>query len=873
MLGNGLNVAVADPLWGNPFVQSALQLLEQFSDLGRVLPFVAPAFVVFKIIIDIERKAQDTDAKCNDLLERITFMMGHLPALRHVQVMDGTRQVIEHINDVLKTSAALIQAYRRQGPIARRLNLGNKDKFASCAAAINVCCADLMMSLQIHQTTQLDILTRSVPVDAEDLAAMTFFIHHGGVDAVKGDRQLVTQFANELHLKVDDEVMEQINANLAHVIQVNQAQLERTLNENVSTAIIGGLKDLASQFKEDEKEQVFKCVQCDQEYRESANGATSCSYHRAEYSTWNQSYPCCGTSSPCKVGYHRSSHHCDYPYGLFFERSRNILNFIDTVDEWVMVEDTNLENDKTCKATVGRLLRWVSRGYPLDEPTILITVGSIWFSEHYFFDTFTVKEFEAAARVVWVTRKTLIFRTSPSESEFAMAEWVLSLDGTITGVRLTAKAATSDKPYIRVCPIDITTCTKSGDILALSDGGLCSYNPESAYILPDTVRIGPELDDKPLRTIRTDFTTRTSSQARLPVILKVISEPSLNANPQFASYDSDTFEGVISVFNKHPAGSPNPITFASVSAYFRLLGDKDYISVKSANLIGSQLPVTIDPRQSSTLKFQVVVPRSEEDAQLQIRWWNRAFVSRHRPLRLKLVLQDMEGEECSLVLEYIFNPFPLEKPKEDDLAFFFFDDPTVWSRYSISVKGSSDGVINIGGSDIGVKSLQKAVYHTLKTGETEVDLGIGRDSGDWEWSAWALVDVSCRRVYAFKILLKQGRRASKHTFGCLGYVRCPNYGEPINETRSIRYALERVKLPDLEPFVVQEVVTDDTVDDDVVPEPATESVPAVLSTAPAAPIVVSGDLNTRLASIDSNLSRIATAVEKLVEILTKTTAR
>jgi hypothetical protein len=867
-----VNTVINSDVWSNSILQTAVQTLSQLTDVGTALPFIAPAFAIVKFIIDVEQKAREADAKCNDLLERITFMLSQLNVLKTVPVIDATKRVIDRMCDVLKNAASLIQAYRKQGIIARRLNVGNKERFISCAESINACCQDLMLSLQINQTSQLHVLTRSVPVDPEDQLANKFVTDHGGVDNIKSDPKLVAQFARDLNMKMDDDSLAHINENMTQLLQASQAQLEVSLKQTVSGAVIDGIKGLAAQMLEAEKEQVFKCVQCDKDYRNSTNGPAACSFHRGEYSSWNNSYPCCSTPHPCQYQSHRSAHHCEYPYGSFFERARGILNYVDTVDSWAEVEDTDLMNDHTQKASVGQLLRWVSRGQRLEEPTILIKVGTVWFTEPYFFDTFTANQLKQAVN----SNKTLIFRTSPSDSEFAMAEWVLSQKGTIFAVRLTAKAATSKLPHVLICPIDISTCTKPGENIAVSKGGFRTYAPSSPYILPEKVRIGPELNDKPPRPTRTNF--KTSTSPALPVILKVASDPPLKANP-FAFTDRDIFEGSVSVFNKHPAGSMNPITIASASALFRLIGDPVYLPVMSIKILDTQLPVTIDPRQSCTVRFQVAVPRSEEDAKLEVKWWDRAFIARNQPLRLKLVLQDIEDEEASLVLEHVFTPYRLEKPADTDLDFLYFDNPTIWERYSIRVTKPNDAVITFAGTEVNAKQLRKIVYKSLHSGESEVDLGIGQEKSDglWEWNVWALVDRPCRKVYAFKVLLKQGKKASKMTFGCLSYVLCPPYDEEDtkpNQTRAITYAVESAALPKLEPYPVQEFLGEDGVDDvAVTTSTATTTSIAAPATGLGAPQVISEDIHLRLVSIDNNLSRIATAVELLVETLTKSGAK
>ncbi|KAF8586924.1 hypothetical protein K439DRAFT_1339637 [Ramaria rubella] len=843
----------------NPAVQHAILILDQLIDLGKVLPFISPAFIILKIIIDIEQRAKDADAKCNDLLERITFMLGHLPILKHVQVMDATRQVVENMNGALKTAASLIQAYRKQGFIARRLNIGYRDKFASCAEAIASSCNNLMMSLQIHQTGQLDILTRSIPVDPEDEAAQIFLDQHGG-QAVKSDPALVTQFAQKLHLSMDDKVMEQMNANLTSVMQQNQVQFEETINGNVSAAVANGLKGLATQMNDAEKEQVYYCIQCEKEFRNSTNGPTSCTFHTSRYKS------CCETLYPC-------------------QRAHNIFSYRGNIFKWLALEDTNLENNKTQQASVGRLYKWFHEGPQINEPTIFIRVGALVLSEPYFMDTFTSTSLEEISRSIGLTCSTTIFRTSLCESEFALAEWVISPEGIITGVSLTVKAATSETPFVQVCPLDAATCTQSGDIVIISKGGFYSYTAAAPYTIPETIRVGPTLRENPLRPARTDFKTCTSPN--LPVILKTISEPPLTANINKLFYDADNFEGVVSIFNKHSISSSNPITISSVSASFRLVGDQDYTPVSFMEVLdGTYLPVTIDPRQSWRMAFQVNVPHSKQDTQSD-GFRRCAFVARNRPLRLKLTFRDMEEGEASIVLEYVFAyPFSLKVMEKDDLAFFYTDDPDLWKRRCLRFQrhtwSRSEVVISIENNDLNIITLQRIVYKAIKSGDTEVALDMFpyRDHKGWVCAAWALVDVSCRRVYAFKVLIKKGRK-----YGCLGYVLCPEYGEIKNESRPVRYAIEKVK-PDFEPFIAPEFPTDDAIDD-LIPElakPTAGIISASPSTSTSSQLIISPEVDKRLASIDSSLGRIdstlsridssllqlATAAQQLADIFAKT---
>ncbi|KAL0574262.1 hypothetical protein V5O48_007691 [Marasmius crinis-equi] len=920
------------------YIQNALNVLESLVDVGRVIPFVAPAFVLLKVIIEVEKSAQESSEKCRDLVERVTFMLGFLPTLRTLALKDSpettkrhnntendddekeekpltishaTRIVIDRMNNILKDCAALIEAYRKQGIIARRLSLKNKEKFETCANALADVTNDLMLSLQIYQTAQLDRMSqarmegmkRPVVKDAGEDEAEEFLGRYGGEEAVKNDPELVRMFVEEcsknLHLEVKPEdlapVMTDLQTNLTSVIRQNTIDLE----SRIHTAVLASILTKQDADREAEKEQTLVCVQCDKEFKQSSNGESSCSFHKAEYDSWNKTYPCCATpKNPCQVNSHKAKHHCEYPYSTFFPYGRNVWGYSDTVDTWVEVEDVNLESedDDKVSAEAGELLRWKSRGERLqgEERRVLVKVGRCYWRTPYFFQAFTREELEVSRKVVDITRQTLIFRAGSGsgpdsggegeegeEEEYAMAEWVVedseeTGELIITGIRLTAKSATSSTPYIRICYFDASTLqlSSSDPVQTISEGGLYSYTPSTSYILPSPSeeKISFSLDEhlsQHWREARKDFKTKTTPS--LPVILKEATDPPLGANGKIFTEFSDYFTGGISVFNKHLPSSPNPVSISSVDVSYRLVGESEYTPVKSFRMTdGSQLPVTVDPRQTWHMPFEIQVPRSPEDAKLSVRWWNRAFVARARPIRFRFVFRDVEDNEASLVVEHVVKHYELDKLKpEEDLAYFYVDDPVLWERRGMHVAKRKEGwddervVVKIGGKEVRGLQLTKIVYRALYSDETEVDMGIGEDKDGWRWKCWALVDRSCRRVYAFKVLVMLGDGEGVRA-ACLGYVLCPEYGDTVEEIRPVMYADEHVLFPEVEEDEVDEAVWEDGIDD-VVEEPVPP--PPAAATTAGGSASVPAEISDRLASIDRNLERIAGAFESLLEIM------
>ncbi|KAG0246872.1 hypothetical protein BGX31_006936 [Mortierella sp. GBA43] len=860
----------------NPALSQLIQLADKLVDVGKVVPFIAPAFIILKVIIDAEQKAREADTKCSDMLERISFMVNNIMVLEKVKVIDPLKPVIGRVNETLKQAASLIQAYRKQGAIARRLNMSNSQNFVLMAQRITECSQDLMLSLQIQQTGDMTVLSRSVPVDPQDEEAKDFIARHGGQSVVNNNPQLVEEFAKKMHLTMSDQVMEQMQSNMEDLLEENQTRIETMLKESSSNAVAETIKALAQDARELEAEQRFTCLQCDKEYRESGNGPESCSFHKA--AEYNGAYSCCGKKSPCSSSNHRSVHHCDYPYEKFYDYAFGILGYTDTTKRWAEVEEKDMLTQDTQKATVGQLLRWRSYHDRVTKPMMVIHVGRISYDSPYHFHVYDAESLNKANARVLETGNTVIFRTTKDKNQYSMAEWMLNDAGLINGVKLSAKVATSDTATVRIAPIDTQTVALSGDIQTLSESMFKTYKPSEPYKFSDTRHVGYIQRTTPLRDAR-EF----KAKSKLPIV--VIPQGKLLANSQgrFVRNDADKFQTTIRIFNKAPPSSQTYVTLASCKAEYRLVGDKEYKEVESISLGETKFPTSIAPTDSLDIPVEAIVARSEAQAALRQTCWNWAMIGIHRPVRIRITFKDIEGEEIVFIQEYVYQPFRLATKNDNDVLFLHIDDNIDGGRTVVrATKGSDEYVINVNGTSYTAEDLNTIVFKAEKSGESEVNLKIGRESSTSKWDAWALIDFSCRRVYGFKLRLMEGTSKDKKTTAALGYAPCPIYGREDQEERPIQYAEEKATFPDLEPAESIDIVEDDSVDDDKPVEPVIAIAAAASSSVTAALTEVSratssldaavfassiSSLEKRLESLDANVARMATALEKLVVIL------
>ncbi|KAF9331249.1 hypothetical protein BGZ91_012190 [Linnemannia elongata] len=902
--------AIVDHIESNPVLSHLVQLADKLVDIGKTVPFIAPAFVILKLIIDVEQKARDADVKCNDLLERINFMVSNLTVLERVQAIDPLVAVIERMNETLKRAASLIQAYRKQGKIARRLNMSNGANFVSMASSIAACSQDLMLSLQIQQTGDISVLSRSVPSDAQDEAAKQFVQANGGQDIINNNPALVEEFAKKMHMTMSSEVMEQMQTSMEDLMEENQSRIEALLQENTSKTVAETIKAMASQAREQEAEQRLICLQCDKEYRESGNGPEACSFHKS--SKIEDSFSCCGKASPCTFSNHRATHHCEYPYTNFFGYASSILRYVDTTQSWVEISEKDLLTDKEQTVSVSKLIRWKSRHDRITKPMMVIRVGRIYYENKYYFHVFDAEAIKAANDKVRKTGNTVIFRSTDSLEEYGLAEWSLDDAGVINGVKVAVKVTTSDSPVISVLPLDIDTVSPSGEVQSISKAGFKVYKPAEPYKFPELRHVGPTLRTTALREVR-EFKPKT----KLPLVVFPEGKMVANTRGQFIRNNADKFQGTLRLFNKASPTNQEFVTLVSCKAEYRLVGEQEYKDAESLTLGDVKFPASIAPNQSLEVPFEAIVLRNAVQQALRQNCWNYAMIALHNPVRVRLTFKDIEGEELVYVQEYIHKPSTRMAAKEEkDLLFLYIDDMLDATRSAIRVKeGEAPYVVDVNYTRFTVDNLNKIVYKAEKSGQTEVDLKCGRDAGYFKWDAWALVDLSCGRVYGFKRLLTTGSTQEKRTTATLGYAPCPLYStgreddgqtkDFLNiddlEERPIQYAVETDVFPEVEPSEPLNVVEDDDVDDEKVvvaldsvpvttPVPVSAVAPVVAIAAATSTSVTAAlsevskatasldsavfagsmaSLEKRLESLDANVDRMATALEKLVTILSQ----
>jgi hypothetical protein len=472
----------------------------------------------------------------------------------------------------------------------------------------------------------------------------------------------------------------------------------------------------------------------------------------------------------------------------------------------------------------------------------------------FFFEIYTAKDLLLIESEIHKSGDSIIAANGDGEKGACRVEWCIDQAKNISGIRLTVKSATSSNPAIRVVNFDRQKFTIIGEPNFLAYG-FEPFMAENSYNLSPAKLVGAPLMKTPVRSVRKDF--KTVKSAGFKLVMMVTSDPPLKANDKWSGGSFDTFSGIVSLFN----GSSEHIVISSYSAAYRLIGDEVYSDPETCEF-HQKLPLVLEPFTSKELGFDVRVPRSPIDIAKNVtNWFNRAFVARHQPLRLKISVSDLDERKASLVLDYVFKAYAPDGPNDNDLATLYIDDPDTFDRTIVHCYPDSYSKgIYIGNHCMDEDRLKKIVYESMKSGHSEYDLSINQDAGEkCFYNIWALVDFDCQRVYGFKVLLKQ---KDQNTRAAMAYVRVPNYGQcPIK--RRNRYAVESVPFPNLDEEQSINTLVDDDFDNVVIaeaPEPIAKDIREQIQPD-------FSKLEAKLESIDKNLTNTAQAIQALTQAL------
>ncbi len=596
------------------------------------------------------------------------------------------------------------------------------------------------------------------------------------------------------------------------------------------------------------------CVQCNGRYEE----ADTCAFHlssQRERSGWS----CCGTNTAgCVTGKkHSTTHHCEFPYGSFFAYAWGILNYTDTTESFGSIELQDLDTHTTEIASVGHLLRYVSRGdYIGPKNLLLLRVGSVSKSSPYFFKVFSEADLDAAAAAL-KPGSALIFRNTPKTDQYAQASWIVT-NQLITGVRLEVKVACFSVPTVQEI-IFSQFPLKFVEKRVISTGGIVEKRPSEAVVLPEkssNVAVLPDLSRVVPRAARNDFITIDGVTNKQEVDVTV---DSIKPNQDRVFDGNDNFSVALSI-----ASSSEQAThmFKQLRVEYKLLNAEGWKVLPADNVIFQYkcFPLPLGPFQSGSLEFSIHVsfePKRRPN-------FYRSFVARHTPLRFRFSFVDAKDRTVSRVAEYV-QAMPRLENKDSGL-FLFLDDIQEVDRESIHIEAKDSGNDLMGGAQsLDIKKARSIVHSANKTGVTEVEFATN-DKDAVLVKYYALVDLSCQSVYAVKAQL-----ISKKTgIAVQGFLPIRFYGEADAPQSLPAAAHLTAALPATvrdAPTVESAFVYDDKGLDDVKP-------PAVVAEEPAAGGAAGGgggsvnlaNVEKQLAALNDNLARTAAALEALVQL-------
>jgi len=164
------------------------------------------------------------------------------------------------------------------------------------------------------------------------------------------------------------------------------------------------------------------CVQCGQNFEEDGE----CEYLL---------FP--GSSKSVK-GTHKNKHHSDYSYANFFTMVSKLNNEGKNKTHNILGILSDKKSDPWQFCKVSKLLRYESSSDLIDDNLLVVQVGSIFPNNKYWFKIYSSEDLKSIGQ----KNEVLIFRSNDSETEYAMAKWILE-NNIIKGVHIEIKSEES----------------------------------------------------------------------------------------------------------------------------------------------------------------------------------------------------------------------------------------------------------------------------------------------------------------------------------------------------------------------------------------------------------------------------------------------
>ncbi|KAI8586163.1 hypothetical protein BDZ88DRAFT_430013, partial [Geranomyces variabilis] len=278
-------------------VDHLLKAVSSIMQIGSSVPFIAPIFTVLDYLVKMEQKVHQTDAKCEDLVERVAFLADLVVNLATVTLAAQVLTVTTRIETTLKICVVLIKTYREQGPIVRRINIGNAAKFSDLAVAIKERTTDLTTVLSVEQYIRDKLDNTRIPVDEKDAKARRFFEQPGRRQIAPGDRspKELESFAAAIGEDItNSNNLAGLNTSLESLIENSRRQLFDDFKGLIDQSLEKALLEKDRLEVQREKAPMLECVQCGTIYQEwmqadvATDGLTKdghCSFHVLPYNS------------------------------------------------------------------------------------------------------------------------------------------------------------------------------------------------------------------------------------------------------------------------------------------------------------------------------------------------------------------------------------------------------------------------------------------------------------------------------------------------------------------------------------------------------------------------------------------------------------